>query len=97
MIPYALMTINALGAFLISIIATILLQKVALSVEHRVVLTVLMVGVYLTLSGLYVLLFLVENGYSLDTHTNLMLGTFVSNGLICILVIWMGLLIGKQV
>jgi CrcB protein len=96
-IPYALMTINALGAFLISIIATILLQKVALSVEHRVVLTVLMVGVYLTLSGLYVLLFLVENGYSFDTHTNLMLGTFVSNGLICIFVIWMGLLIGKQI
>ncbi len=96
-IPYALMTINALGAFLISIIATVLLQKVALSVEYRVILTVIIVGVYLTMSGLYVLLFLVENGYSLNTHTNLMLGTFVANGLICIFVIWIGLLIGKQI
>jgi CrcB protein len=97
MIPYALMTINALGAFLISIIATILLQKVALAVEYRVVLTVLMVGIFLTLSGLYLLLFLVERGYSFAAHLNLMLSIFVSNGLICILVIWMGLLVGRQV
>ncbi len=96
-IPYALMSINAIGAFLISIIATILLQKIALSEEYRVVLTVIMVGVFLTLSGLYLLLYLVESGYSFDTHLNLMLGTFVVNGLICILVIWMGLLVGRQI
>ncbi|MDO9423301.1 MAG: fluoride efflux transporter CrcB [Methylobacter sp.] len=96
-IPYALMSINAIGAFLISIIATILLQKVALSEEYRVVLTVVMVGVFLTLSGLYLLLYLVEHGYSFDTNLNLMLGTFVGNGLICILVIWMGLLVGRQI
>lgn len=96
-IPYALMTINALFAFLIGLLATILLQKVALSMEYRVVLTVLMIGIYLTLSGLYLLLYLVENNYSFDTHTNLMLGTFVANGLICMFVIWMGLLLGKQI
>jgi CrcB protein len=96
-IPYALMTINAIGAFLISIIATILLQKVAIAVEYRVVLTVIMVGVFLTLSGLYLLLFLVEHGYSFDANLNLMLGTFVGNSLVCILVIWMGLLVGKQI
>ncbi len=97
MIPYGLMVINAIGAFLISIVATILLQKVALSVEYRVVLMVIMVGVFLTLSGLYLLLYLVEHGFSFDANLNLMLGTFVGNGLMCILVIWMGLLIGKQV
>lgn len=96
-VPYALITINAIGAFLISIIATILLQKVALSVEYRVVLTVVLVGIFLTLSGLYLLLFLVERGYSFDTHLNLMLSIFVGNGLLCILVIWMGLLMGRQV
>ncbi|MEY3808205.1 MAG: hypothetical protein RI893_1181 [Pseudomonadota bacterium] len=96
-IPYALMTINALFAFLIGLLATILLQKVALSMEYRVVLTVLMIGIYLTLSGLYLLLYLVENNYSFDTHTNLMLGTFVANGLICMFVIWMGLLLGRQI
>ncbi|PPK69926.1 CrcB protein [Methylobacter tundripaludum] len=97
MIPYALMTINAIGAFLIGIIATILLQKVALAVEYRVVLTVVLVGVFLTLSGLYLLLYLVEHGYSFDANLNLMLGTFVGNGLICVLVIWMGLLVGRQI
>ncbi len=97
MIPYALMTINAIGAFLISIIATILLQKVAISAEYRVVLTVIMVGVFLTLSGLYLLLYLVEHGYSFDANLNLMLGIFVGNSLVCILVIWMGLLAGKQI
>ena len=96
-IPYALMTINAIFAFLISMLATILLQKVAISVEYRVALTVIMVGVFLTLSGLYVLLFLVEHGYSFDANLNLMLATFVGNSLICIAVIWMGLLIGKQI
>jgi CrcB protein len=95
--PYALMIINAIFAFLISLLATVLLQKVALSVEHRVVLTVIMVGVFLTLSGLYLLLYLVEHGYSFEANLNLMLGTFVGNSLICILVIWMGLLLGKQI
>jgi CrcB protein len=56
-----------------------------------------MVGVFLTSSGLYLLLFLVERGYSFDAHLNLMLSIFVGNGLICILVIWMGLLVGRQV
>ncbi len=96
-IPYALMTINAIFAFLLSMLATILLQKVAISVEYRVALTVIMVGVFLTLSGLYVLLFLVEHGYSFDANLNLMLATFVGNSLICIAVIWMGLLVGRQI
>jgi len=96
-IPYALMAINALFAFLISILATILLQKVALAVEYRVALAVILVGIYLTLSGLYVLLYLVEHGYSFDTHLNLMLSIFVGNSLICISVIWMGLLVGRQI
>lgn len=96
MIPYALMTINALFAFLISILAAILLQKVALAVEYRVALAVIVVGVYLTLSGLYLLLYMVEHGYSFDTHLNLMVGLFVGNSLVCSLVIWMGLLFGRQ-
>jgi CrcB protein len=96
-VPYALMTINALFAFLVSMLAAILLQKVALAVEYRVALAVILIGIYLTLSGLYLLLYMVEHGYSFDTHLNLMLGIFVGNSLVCISVIWMGLLIGKQI
>ena len=96
-IPYALMIVNAIVAFLIGIIATILLQKVALSMEYRAALMLIMVGAYLTFSGLYLILFLIEHGFSFESHTNLMLGIFVGNGLICILVIWLGLLVGKQI
>ena len=95
-IPYALMIVNAIGAFLIGIIATILLQKVALPMEYRAAIMVIMIGTYLTLSGLYLILFLIEQGYTLTAHTNLMLGVFVANGLSCLLVIWLSLLAGKQ-
>ena len=96
-IPYALMIVNAIGAFLIGIIATILLQKVALPMEYRAAIMVIMVGTYLTLSGLYLILFLIENGYSFESHTTVMLGIFLGNGLSCLLVIWLGLLAGKQI
>jgi len=90
-IPYALMIVNAIGAFLIGIIATIL------PMEYRAAIMVIMVGTYLTLSGLYLILFLIENGYSFESHTTVMLGIFVGNGLSCLLVIWLGLLAGKQI
>lgn len=95
--PYALVIVNAIGAFLIGMVATILLQKVVMPTEYRAVLMLLMIGTYLTLTGVYVILYLLENGYSFEANLNLMLGVFVSNGLICILLLWLGLLAGKQI
>ncbi|MFI3188222.1 chromosome condensation protein CrcB [Crenothrix sp. D3] len=96
-IPYALLVVNALGAFLIGIIATILLQKVALPMEHRAAMIVIMLGTYLTLSGLYVILFLIDQGYSFNSHLNMMLGVFIGNSGLCLLVTWLGFLVGKQI
>ena len=96
-IPYALLIINALGAFLIGIIATILLQKIALPMEQRAAIIVIMLGTYLTLSGLYLILFLIDQGYSFNSHLNAMLGVFVGNGLLCMFVVWLGLLTGRQI
>ena len=95
-IPYALMIVNGIGAFLIGIVATVLLQKVALPIEYRAAIMVIMIGAYLTLSGLYLILFLIEQGYTFTSHTNLMLGIFVANGLSCLSVIWLSLLMSKQ-
>ncbi|MCL7421652.1 MAG: fluoride efflux transporter CrcB [Methylobacter sp.] len=95
--PYALVVVNAIGAFLIGIVATILLQKVALSMEYRAAIMIVMVGLYLTLSGLYLVLYLIEHGYSFEAHLNLMLGIFVGNGLISVLVLWTGLWVGRQI
>ncbi len=55
-----------------------------------------MIGMYLTLSGLYVILFLLEHGHSFKEHLNLMLTTFLANGLFCLLFIWLGLFISKR-
>jgi CrcB protein len=96
-IPYALLIVNALGAFLIGIIATILLHKIALPMEQRAAIMVIMLGTYLTLSGLYLILFLIDEGYSFNSHLNAMLGVFVGNGLLCMLVVWLGLVIGRQI
>lgn len=96
-IPYALLIVNAMGAFLIGIIATILLQKIALPMEHRAAIMVIMLGSYLTLSGLYLILFLIDRGYSFNSHLNAMLGVFVGNGLLCMLVVWLGLMTGRQI
>jgi CrcB protein len=96
-IPYALLTVNALGAFLIGIIATILLHKIPLPMEQRAAIMVIMLGTYLTLSGLYLILFLIDQGYSFNSHLNAMLGVFVGNGLLCMFVVWLGLLTGRQI
>jgi len=95
-IPYALMVINLIGALLIGIVSAILLQKVELTLEYRIIIMVIMIGAYLTLSGLYLLLYLLEHGLSINTNVSMMLSIFVGNGLACIVVIWLGLLIGKQ-
>jgi len=97
MFPYALVIVNALLAYLIGLVGAVLLQKVALTMEYRAALMVILIGAYLTLSGLYLILYLLEHGFSFDGHLNLMLGVFVGNGLFCILLLWMGLLTGKQI
>lgn len=97
MVPYGLLVVNVIGAFLIGLVATVLLHKVALSMEHRAALMVILIGTYLTLSGLYLVFYLIEHGYAFDSHLNVMLAVFVGNGLLCVSVMWLSLWLGKQV
>jgi CrcB protein len=92
-----MMIINAIGALLIGIVAALLLQKIALPVEQRATLLVLIIGVYLTLSGLYLILFLIEHGFTFESQTNFMLGLFVANSVFCCGTIGLGLWLGKQI
>lgn len=96
-IPFALLIVNAMVAFLIGIVATILLHKISLPMEQRAALLIIMIGTYLTLSGLYLVLFLIEQGYAFNSHLKAMLGIFISNGLLCVFVIWLGLMVGRQI
>ena len=94
--PYALVTVNAIGAFLIGLIATTLMQKTSLAIEYQAATLIVLLGIFISLSGLYLILYLFENGFSIKTHLNLMVSVFVINTLVCLLSLWLGLFSGKQ-
>ena len=95
--PFAIMTANALVAFLIGIVAAVLLQRIEIVGEYRAAMMVVMTGVFLTLSGLYVVLYLLEHGFSLETHLHLILGVFTANVLFCLILLWLGLVAGERI
>jgi CrcB protein len=95
--PYALVAANALVSFLIGLVTAVLLHKVALSIEYRAAILLVVIGAFATLSGLYVVLYLIEQGHSFDKNINTMLLVFMVNASICGLTLWLGLLAGKQV
>jgi CrcB protein len=96
-IPYGMMLVNVIGAFLIGIVAALLLQKIALPIEQRATLLILIIGAYLTLSGLYLILFLIEHGFSFDSQMTFMFGLFVTNSVLCCGTMGLGLWLGKQI
>ena len=94
--PYALVTVNAIGAFLIGLIATTLMQKTSVAIEYQAAILIVLLGIFISLSGLYLILYLFENGFSIKTDLNLMVSVFVINTLVCLLSLWLGLFSGKQ-
>ncbi|MEY4209889.1 MAG: fluoride efflux transporter CrcB [Pseudomonadota bacterium] len=95
--PYALTIINGIGAFLIGLVATVLMHKLAIAIEHRAILITVLCGIFITLSGLYLILYLLESGHAFETHLSAMLIVFVSNIAVCGASLWLGLWLGKQV
>jgi len=95
--PYALVVVNALVAFLIGLVAALLIYKSSLSEEYRAALLIVIVGMFATLSSLYVVLYLIEEGHQFEKELNMMLSVFLGNALLCGAAIWGGLLLGKQI
>jgi CrcB protein len=95
--PYALVLANALVSFLIGLVTAILLHKVALSLEYRAAILLLVMGAFATLSSLYLVLYLIEQGHSFEANLNSILLVFVANAGICGVTLWLGLLAGKQI
>ncbi len=96
-IPYALLFVNILGAFLIGLVSTVLLNKVSLSIEYNGTLVVILIGLFLTLSSLYLVLNFIEQGHSFESHLKSISVTLFSNLMICSAALWMGFLAGKQI
>ncbi len=96
-IPYALMVINTIGAFLIGFVIAVLLNKVAHSHPLISLFMIGVIGIYLMLSGLYVVLFLIEQGHSFLNQMSFLLGIFTVNTLMCFLVMWLGFVAAKNI
>jgi CrcB protein len=96
-VPYGLMTVNAIGSFIIGLVMAVLFNKVDVVLEHRVAGIILLTGIFITLSGLYLILYLLEDGHSLRLHTPVLLSVFLSNTIICSSVIWFGLWLGRKI
>ncbi|MEQ1543751.1 fluoride efflux transporter CrcB [Methyloglobulus sp.] len=95
-IPYALLVINTIGAFMIGFVIALLLAKIALPEPLGATLMVVVIGMYLVLSGLYVLLYLIEQGYSLSSQMRYLIGIFSANTLVCSLLTWLGFIAAKD-
>lgn len=91
-IPYALLMVNFIGAFLIGLISTLLLSKASLSVEHSTALVMVFVGVFITLSSLYLVHYFIEYGYSFQAHIKsisvAIMGNFFISGLALSIGFW---------
>lgn len=96
-IPYGLLIINAIGAFLIGFVCTLILTKTALSMEYGIAVSIVLIGTFITLSSLYLVHYFFEQSYSFESHLRSISAAIASNIMICGAVLWLGLLLGKQV
>ncbi|MGR9114425.1 MAG: fluoride efflux transporter CrcB [Gammaproteobacteria bacterium] len=95
--PYAMVVVNVIGSFLIGIIVSLLVNKIELSMEYKAAIMIIAAGFFITMSSLYLILYMIEDGYSPELNINLMLGIFVGNASVCGLALWVGLITGKQI
>ena len=95
-IPYALVVINLIGSLIIGFVAALALTKTTLPEPTVATLMAVVIGTYLVLSGLYLILYLIDQGHSFASQMRFLLGTYAANTLLCLSVIWLGFLAGKD-
>lgn len=94
--PIALTIINGIGALLIGLVLFLLSQKLQLAIEDRVIVSVLIIGAFLTLSGLYLAMALLESGYEFSDHWPALLTVISSNVIFCGFNLWLGSWLARQ-
>ncbi len=95
--PFGIVAVNGIGSFLIGVLIAILGERAGLSIEHRAAILVVVVGAFMTFSSLYLILYLIEEGYSFKTEMATLLSVFMGNALVCLAFFWLGSLLGRQV
>jgi CrcB protein len=95
--PHGLLVVNFIGAFLIGIVCMVLSNKVSLPVEQAIAIVVIIIGVFVTLSSLYLIHYFIEYGYVLDTHMKSLSVAIISNLVVCTGALWLGFFTAKQI
>lgn len=95
-VPYGIVVVNAIGSFLIGILTQLLFYRVNLSMEHRAAILVILLGAFTTLSSLYLILYLIEEGHSFKTEATTLLSVFIGNAVVCIFSVWLGSFLARQ-
>ena len=91
--PYGSLTVNILGSLLFGFLSLFLTQKIPVDEAVRVGLTVGMLGAFTTFSAFAMdSLLLIESGNMVRA-----LGYMLSSVVLCIVAVWAGVLIAKQV
>lgn len=93
MAPYILVVVNALISFLIGLITTVLLRKMSLPIEYQAMILLLIISTFTTLSGLHLVLYLINHAHYFVANINKMLSVFISNAVLCGFTWWLGLLV----
>ncbi len=91
------MLISMLGAFIIGFMTVMLINKVLPSLEQRAAITIVLCGLYIILTSLYLILFLIEDGHAFESNLHLMLAVMTANTLLCMAAFWGGIVVGEQI
>lgn len=94
--PYGLLIVNFIGAFLIGMVCMFLSSKALLPVEQLIAIAVIIVGIFVTLSSLYLIHYFIEYGYTLNTHMKSISVAIASNLVVCAAALWLGYFAAKQ-
>jgi CrcB protein len=96
-LPYGLVIVSTIGAFFIALFSILLIDKNDLSMEYNVALVIVLVGVFITFSSLYIVLHFIEHGHSFDSHLKSISVAVSGNIILCSFSFWLGLLAAKQI
>lgn len=96
-IPYGLLIVNMLIAFIIGLVSSLLISKASISIEHSAALVIVIVGIFVTLSSLYLVHYFIEHEYLFATHVKSISVAIASNFLVCALAVWIGWWAARQI
>lgn len=96
-LPYALLSVNTFGAFLIGLISTILLNKTTLPTAYNSGIMIGLAGIFIASSSHYLVLNFIEHDYHVKTYSKSIYIVIFCNIVICSTAMLAGVFIAKKI